>query len=343
MPYPPQGFPPGLTLTECMSVFHKAVGDAAWEDWDISALVPEGTEYAVVLIRNSDVAAIRTCGARRNGSADERRITLVALGAYTLITEVDSNRIIEIYAQVAADVNFHIVGYGYGKLGPVAGGGATTFLGLTDTPGSYAGQATKYPRVKADESALEFVAGAGGAATFLELSDTPAAYAGQAGKIAKVNAAANALEFALTPKNTAMAYAWMSGDLATQNNVEITVQLNTEVYDPGGNFDIVNYRYKAPVAGYYGIIGGLSWDWSGMVANKPFYSKIVVNAAIVDSDVKHSASVDRLANRCVSLQHLDVDDLVYLKALQISGGNTPILSGDDQGMCFLQVFLIQAD
>jgi len=40
--------------------------------------------------------------------------------------------------------------------GGSGGGGASTFLDLTDTPASYVGQASKFTRVKADESALEF-------------------------------------------------------------------------------------------------------------------------------------------------------------------------------------------
>jgi len=54
------------------------------------------------------------------------------------------------------------------------GGGATTFLGLTDTPAAYTGQAGKYTKVNAGETALEFgtPAGAGTVTT----SGTPVQY-----------------------------------------------------------------------------------------------------------------------------------------------------------------------
>jgi hypothetical protein len=39
---------------------------------------------------------------------------------------------------------------------PPGGGGATTFLGLTDTPSSYSGQEAKFPKVAAGEAALDF-------------------------------------------------------------------------------------------------------------------------------------------------------------------------------------------
>lgn len=41
--------------------------------------------------------------------------------------------------------------------GGVGGVGVTTFLGLTDTPSAYTGQATLYPKVNVGETALEFV------------------------------------------------------------------------------------------------------------------------------------------------------------------------------------------
>ncbi len=50
-----------------------------------------------------------------------------------------------------------------------SGTGATTFLGLTDTPAAYTGETLKVVRVNAGETALEFV---GFAATYLEASPT---------------------------------------------------------------------------------------------------------------------------------------------------------------------------
>jgi hypothetical protein len=45
----------------------------------------------------------------------------------------------------------------------LAGAGATTFLGLTDTPSSYSGQANKLVAVNAGATALEFITSSGGA------------------------------------------------------------------------------------------------------------------------------------------------------------------------------------
>lgn len=51
-------------------------------------------------------------------------------------------------------------GGGLGDLG--GGGGVSTFLGLSDTPGSFAGQAAKILAVNGLEDAIEFIAAAGG-------------------------------------------------------------------------------------------------------------------------------------------------------------------------------------
>ena len=77
----------------------------------------------------------------------------------------------------------------------LSGSGATTFLGLTDTPSSYAGQALKVTRVNAGETGLEFTTQTA-ATTFLGLTDTPSAYTGQTLKFVRVNSGETALEFA---------------------------------------------------------------------------------------------------------------------------------------------------
>jgi Concanavalin A-like lectin/glucanases superfamily/Repeat of unknown function (DUF5907)/Chaperone of endosialidase len=78
------------------------------------------------------------------------------------------------------------------------GGGSSDFLGLTDTPNTYSGQAGKAVLVNAGATALEFGTPAAGATTFLALSDSPDSYAGQAGKLLAVNSGETGTEF-VTP------------------------------------------------------------------------------------------------------------------------------------------------
>lgn len=63
------------------------------------------------------------------------------------------------------------------------------------TPPSLTGNALKFLRVNAGETAVEWVTGGGGVTAFTGLSDVPASYAGQGLKLVRVNATPNALEF----------------------------------------------------------------------------------------------------------------------------------------------------
>jgi len=72
------------------------------------------------------------------------------------------------------------------------GGGGGTFIGLTDTPASYVGQAARDIRVNAGENALEFVDRID---MFADLSDGPGVLVGHAGDFPRVNVVENALEY----------------------------------------------------------------------------------------------------------------------------------------------------
>lgn len=69
--------------------------------------------------------------------------------------------------------------------------GTVTFLGLDQTPSSFAGDALKHLRVNAAEDAIEFVS-----PTLLLQNDFPSSYSGDALKLVRVNAGETGLEFA---------------------------------------------------------------------------------------------------------------------------------------------------
>lgn len=80
-----------------------------------------------------------------------------------------------------------------GAWSPASVGGATTFIGLTDTPNSF-GTANQIPAINSGGTALEFVNQTGGTTTFTGLTDTPNSF-GTAGQVLVVNTGATALEF----------------------------------------------------------------------------------------------------------------------------------------------------
>ena len=107
-----------IVFTELVGGQDRHVGAAAtWTDWDISAIVPAGTKSVIVAMVNIDTVNVKSAGARKNGSALDRRGTLpLTAGAaeswdFSLLTECDANRVIEIYAQTDASIHFNILGY----------------------------------------------------------------------------------------------------------------------------------------------------------------------------------------------------------------------------------------
>ena len=111
-----------LQYTELLGTdAHNAAGVAGWEDWDVSGIVPAGTKAVVVSVGCSNSASF-IGGARDNGSALNRYAPLptgATSGANSwgvmLVTECDSNRVIEVYAGNTTQVWFNIVGYFWGE------------------------------------------------------------------------------------------------------------------------------------------------------------------------------------------------------------------------------------
>lgn len=111
------------------------------------------------------------------------------------------------------------------------------FVGLTDTPADYTGQANRLVSVKSGEDGLEFVDNIAGTITFVQLSDTPANYAGQADKIVTVKAGEDGLEFidneagsrSYIPVAVNIAGIINSKYLITSNSVTISLPLLSSV------------------------------------------------------------------------------------------------------------------
>jgi len=101
----------------------KTTGDSAWEDWDISAIIPAGT-IAVEVGLGNDVGAPGSSqmGVRTNGSALDRWMYVpspaqaINLPITTVQVTPDASRIIEIWAanHTANGCSFHILGYWIG-------------------------------------------------------------------------------------------------------------------------------------------------------------------------------------------------------------------------------------
>jgi len=129
-------------------------------------------------------------------------------GLFVYYTDADSSQWVEVVGKTGATG-------ATGATGP-AGGGATTFPGLTDTPASL-GTAGQIVAVNSGGTALEFINQTAGTTTFTGLTDTPNSF-GTAGQILVVNSGGTALEFAAPVVDTApFVKAYRYDDTLTTN------------------------------------------------------------------------------------------------------------------------------
>ncbi len=100
----------GLEYIEAWPAAHNAGGDGAWENWDINAIIPANTIWVDILAQNT-AAGTRFPGVRKNGSGLQRKAGIGIESSVTFRVQADGGEIIEIYASVAADIDFFVVGW----------------------------------------------------------------------------------------------------------------------------------------------------------------------------------------------------------------------------------------
>ena len=105
----------GMRFTETLASAQNS-SNSAWQNLDLSSLIPAGAESVEVYIENANTSAARIAGARANGSSVNRYFDISSPGAdgrngYTMTVKLDSNRIIQIISEVAGDIVFRINGY----------------------------------------------------------------------------------------------------------------------------------------------------------------------------------------------------------------------------------------
>lgn len=224
-----------------------------------------------------------------------------------------------------------------------AAGGATTFLGLTDTPNSYSGQGNKYVAVNSGETALEFVSasiGGGGGGSGLVIYDNSAfKITGTAisfdsnisvtvtGSIAFVSASGGSSTIA------ARYYTDTNGAFSIPNNSETIVNFVTKSYDT--NSAVVtgtSWKFTAPEDGIYYVSVQLMFDatntWNQfefiemmLYKNNGYYSDMYYDEILVDAVMHFHAIQGSDSIQLVAGDYIDV------RILQNSGGSRALYSG----------------
>jgi hypothetical protein len=125
----------------------------------------------------------------------------------------------------------------------------------------------------------------------------------------------------------ARAYLTAAQDNIT-NNTNTKVTLDTESFDLDADFDIAtNYRFTAPVTGYYHIDARIGW--SGTTANSKYQCRVYKNGTagtLVAYDMRVSDDGgEDVVPRISDVIALTANDYLELWAYHNDGGNTPDL------------------
>lgn len=133
----------------------------------------------------------------------------------------------------------------------------------------------------------------------------------------------SAAPYGFTDLMNARARAYLSTAMANITSAAYTkVTLNAETYDPGSNFDsTTNYRFTAPVSGYYHIRGQVMFS-NVTVADKLFIGSIYVNGASVADDYKHNSAAQSICVQPSCIVYLGAGDYIELYGRQDTGVNT---------------------
>lgn len=201
------------------------------------------------------------------------------------------------------------------------------FIGLSDTPPSYVTKYEMVPMVNAAQDALEFkhpyfLTDADGD-TFIVLDHTP-----DNDRILFYSPVG--WSFEITPAGIShlpfqsRARAYHSG--APQSIATLTftkVALKSENYDTQNEFDnTTNYRFTATTAGYYSVVGNVTYLSS--VADKTPSGLIYKNGAAVTQNYTHSSGTGAIGLPVVEIIYLGVNDYLELWTWHNFGVNKTI-------------------
>ena len=99
-----------LAGTDQVTASGQGLGDGAWGDWDLSAIIGAGS--TVVEIRIEKLIATDDVGVRKNGSALARSFSALKAQSIVISVECDANRVIEIMSNDVSDSDtFSVMGY----------------------------------------------------------------------------------------------------------------------------------------------------------------------------------------------------------------------------------------
>ena len=119
------------------------------------------------------------------------------------------------------------------------------------------------------------------------------------------------------------------------------VQLGSESYDSGSDFNVATYKFVVPVTGYYQVSWNLTWDDTNMVADKLYVSAIW--EATCSTRLSHSHNQSSIGSYIAcggsDILYLTAGKEIQLQCLQNSGGNTVDIKSA-AGITYLAIHLL---
>lgn len=137
---------------------------------------------------------------------------------------------------------------------------------------------------------------------------------------------------------TAKARAYLSANQTITTDTWTKINLDTETYDVGNNFNTTLKKFVAPVPGYYLILGTILWQ--NTVISKNYYASIYINGNSIAEFLESSYSY-YLKGVISDICHLNKNDYVELYGRHSSGVDKNVLGGTR--FSYMSIHLLSKD
>jgi len=143
----------------------------------------------------------------------------------------------------------------------------------------------------------------------------------------------------VTQNAQSCARAYLSADQENiANTTLVKVNINVENFDLNADFDTSNYRFVAPVNGYYQV--NASIRYINIVADKTYYALIYVNGSAYSSAGGHTANnTDQIGVQVSDLVYAVAGQYIELYTYHNDGAGTSDIDGGSS-LTFMSVTLI---
>jgi hypothetical protein len=137
--------------------------------------------------------------------------------------------------------------------------------------------------------------------------------------------------------------AYLNGNqLNLTDTSNVKVNLNAELYDIGNNFDIGNYRFVAPVTGYYLVVGEVTYTNVIIGGAQSYYAKVYVGGSVKFQNVSHPVVAQTFSISTSGVTAVTAGQYIELYAQVYCGASTVDIYGAANMTC-LSIHLLSMD